>query len=362
MKKELMIPLSMPARVVVEPNPPRQGYSHLTWNGLNQYYLQNVMDKQEYEEILQNCRKIAFQVYALNREENRFLDGTTFNKLSRVTWILTAAAVLSLLLSEVAAADSNAPQTWHFIIVGLSVAMTIMVSIYNFWQEPSGNIYINYEEFLRKSIRTYFETLNAKYVAKNGVRFDVSNNDLNWLEIYIPEKLQMPFSKGQIARHIDILDSKAIDEYPDNPRLTQLYQIVDSYEEKDRVEARGQQHISQVPALATEQDDRSSDESGDDFEDEEFGQGGMSERRMLHFGRNSSRRRQQRKTNSRVSARDSRVYARLSRVTDNSDKYNIPAISGNGSDYDHIAEARSMRLHGMADHGSSTWKGKDQYR
>ena len=39
MKKELKIPISMPNRVIIEPNPPRQGYSHLTWNTLNQYYL-----------------------------------------------------------------------------------------------------------------------------------------------------------------------------------------------------------------------------------------------------------------------------------------------------------------------------------
>ena len=55
-----MVPISTPDCVIVEPNPPRQGYSHLTWSGLNEYYLQNSLSRQEYEEILEKCKKIAF--------------------------------------------------------------------------------------------------------------------------------------------------------------------------------------------------------------------------------------------------------------------------------------------------------------
>ena len=43
MKKQLKVPLSTPNRVIIEPNPPRQGYSHLTWNTLNSYYLQKAL-------------------------------------------------------------------------------------------------------------------------------------------------------------------------------------------------------------------------------------------------------------------------------------------------------------------------------
>ena len=49
MKKKLKIPLSMPNRVIIEPNPPRQGYSHLTWNTLNEYYLQQCMTQDHYK-------------------------------------------------------------------------------------------------------------------------------------------------------------------------------------------------------------------------------------------------------------------------------------------------------------------------
>lgn len=34
-KRQVWVPLSMPHRVIVEVNPPRQGYSHLTWNTIN---------------------------------------------------------------------------------------------------------------------------------------------------------------------------------------------------------------------------------------------------------------------------------------------------------------------------------------
>ena len=44
-KKEVLVPVSMPHRVIVEANPPRQGYSHLTWNTLNAYYLQKSMSE-----------------------------------------------------------------------------------------------------------------------------------------------------------------------------------------------------------------------------------------------------------------------------------------------------------------------------
>ena len=45
-KRQVWVPLSMPHRVIVEVNPPRQGYSHLTWNTINQYYLQRCMTKE----------------------------------------------------------------------------------------------------------------------------------------------------------------------------------------------------------------------------------------------------------------------------------------------------------------------------
>jgi len=100
MKKQLKIPISMPHRVIIEPNPPRQGYSHLTWNTLNEYYLQQCMTKKQYVDILQQCKQIAFKVYAINREENNFLQKTTFNKLANFAWFFCTVSLLILFLSE----------------------------------------------------------------------------------------------------------------------------------------------------------------------------------------------------------------------------------------------------------------------
>ena len=63
------------------------------------------------------------------------------------------------------------------------------MSIYNFVQAPENNIFINYEEFLRQSLNKYFVDLNELHAKKHGIKFEVSNNDINWIEIHIPPKL-----------------------------------------------------------------------------------------------------------------------------------------------------------------------------
>ena len=93
MKKEVIVPLSTPDRVIVEPNPPRQGYSHLTWKGLNEYYLQKSMTRAEYNEILVEIKKEAFRVYAINREENRFIQDSIFDKFSKLVWLICTLTI-----------------------------------------------------------------------------------------------------------------------------------------------------------------------------------------------------------------------------------------------------------------------------
>ena len=39
MKKKTFVPVSTPDRAIIEANQVRQGYSHLTWNTINSYYL-----------------------------------------------------------------------------------------------------------------------------------------------------------------------------------------------------------------------------------------------------------------------------------------------------------------------------------
>ena len=144
----------MPDRVIVEPNPPRQGYSHLTWNGLNEYYLQKAMDKDEYVKILQQCKKIAFQVYAINREENRFLQDSIFAKLSNVVWAFCVLSILTLVYYECFEEKYTAwGQTLTIAIFSISIGLVFIMSLVNFYQTPPSNIFLNYEKFLRQSIQ-----------------------------------------------------------------------------------------------------------------------------------------------------------------------------------------------------------------
>ena len=49
-----------------------------------------------------------------------------------------------------------------------------------------------------------------KSESKNSIDFKVAENDVLWLEIFIPKSQQMPYSEFQIKRHIELLDKKAI--------------------------------------------------------------------------------------------------------------------------------------------------------
>ena len=68
----------MPHRVILEANPPRQGFLKNTWDHLNEYMLEHIMTEGEYLEIIECCRKIVFNVYTSNREESNFIEGSRF--------------------------------------------------------------------------------------------------------------------------------------------------------------------------------------------------------------------------------------------------------------------------------------------
>lgn len=148
MKKELRIPISMPNRVIIEPNPPRQGYSHLTWNTLNQYYLQKCMTQKQYNEMLIECKKITFKVYAINREENRFLKNSFLIKLSHFVWVFCIVSVI-VLFSQYDAEFNKQKQSMIQIIFSINIFLVFLVSVLNYIKKPPQNIFINYEKFLR---------------------------------------------------------------------------------------------------------------------------------------------------------------------------------------------------------------------
>lgn len=58
------------------------------------------MTKQQYEDILIDIKKIAFKVYTINREENKFLSNTRFMKFSNFVWFFCIISVMVLFGSE----------------------------------------------------------------------------------------------------------------------------------------------------------------------------------------------------------------------------------------------------------------------
>lgn len=141
--------------------------------------------------MLAICKKIGFNVYSICREESRFLANSFFDKFTKLVWTVNIITIIYLLIQEIKEEPDDVIIT--YILVSISLFLVIITSIYNYFQTPNSNIFINYEEFMHQSLQKYFGELNA--INKNGLRFTVSNNDINWIEIIIPKNLQMPFSE-----------------------------------------------------------------------------------------------------------------------------------------------------------------------
>lgn len=52
---------------------------------------------------------------------------------------------------------------------------------------------------IEKHVRT---TMFAKYDKRDKIRISVADNDTMWIEIYIPQKLRMPYSEKEISKHL----------------------------------------------------------------------------------------------------------------------------------------------------------------
>lgn len=131
MQKQIFIPLSTPDRVIIEPNPPRQGFSNSTWKGLNEYYLQKVLKKEEYLDILNVCKRIGFNVYTIYREESRFLKNSFFDKFCKFVWTVCSVTIAYMLVQEVKDEPDDILIT--YILVSISLALVLVTSIYNYF-------------------------------------------------------------------------------------------------------------------------------------------------------------------------------------------------------------------------------------
>lgn len=184
------------------------------------------MTKDEYFNMLSVLKSIGFKVYSIYREESRFLENTYFDKLTKVVWAICIGVMAYLLISEI---KDEQDSVWISVgLVSLCIGLIMIISIFNFFQTPNSNIFINYEEFMHQSVQKYFGELNA--TNKVGLRFTVSNNDINWIEISVPKNLQMPFSELQIKKHLELLKQKPTDGKQNSPKLVAVVETAEEAE------------------------------------------------------------------------------------------------------------------------------------
>lgn len=98
--------------------------------------------------MLIECKKIAFKVYAINREENRFLKNSFLMKLSKFVWFFCIISVI-ILFSQDDAGFTKFHQSMIQVLFGTNVFLVFLVSVLNYLKHPPQNIFINYEKFLR---------------------------------------------------------------------------------------------------------------------------------------------------------------------------------------------------------------------
>lgn len=89
-------------------------------------------------------------MYAINREENRFLQDTIFAKLSNFIWAFCVISIFTLVYFE---GFQEKYTTWGqsmiILIFSISMVLIFLMTIVNFVQKPPQNIFLNYEKFLR---------------------------------------------------------------------------------------------------------------------------------------------------------------------------------------------------------------------
>lgn len=81
--------------------------------------------------MLTILKTIGFKVYSLYRVESRFLANTFFDTLSKVVWVICIATIAYVLFNEIK--DDPHDPLISIILVGLSIFLVMVVSIYNFF-------------------------------------------------------------------------------------------------------------------------------------------------------------------------------------------------------------------------------------
>ena len=192
------------------------------------------MTKEEYFDVLNEFRIIAKIVYKQNREEINHLENTFMRKYSMFVWFFSGLTVLVMFVSEAEILVSNytCQKLVEFMLIACC-CLIIIGNIINKYSQPPKGLFTNIETMFRSKADTLLKQINFKFETK-GIRFNISNNDIMWIEIFIPKHLQMPFSPYQIQRQAKS-ESNKLKSLMANTTAGKMVLCVDTQREADRI-------------------------------------------------------------------------------------------------------------------------------
>jgi len=167
--------------VVIQSNKKGTGFLRTTW-WTNRPYIGGVLKMKEYNGIIDTCSTIVAKVYSHNR--NKDVEG--INKFVMYSLMISTVMLFTFFfLLYYGIRDDNANlRIAGFFILGISVLITLVIGIVNFFQKPEK--YTSYKDMVRKTLNVFFERLNKKYMNR-GLEFEVKENHY-WLQININKK------------------------------------------------------------------------------------------------------------------------------------------------------------------------------
>ena len=167
------------------------------------------MNKEQYLEIVNNCKKIAFDVYAQNRQENDYLKDDAQYKISVLVWAICFLAAVFLFVEELDLVQFSEKHLLiiRWIIVGCLI-LNFLMSLVNYGTLPKDEIFQRYDELMRIRLNTYFKQLNQTFQDKCSFKVSENKNNALWIEVLIPRAKQMSFKESEMQKHVEYLNER----------------------------------------------------------------------------------------------------------------------------------------------------------
>lgn len=180
-QKEIFVPRSCDSMVVVQSNIKGTGFMRNTW-WTNRPYIGGTLKMKEFNGIIDTCSQIVGKVYSHNRKK----DVEGINQYVLLSLGLSTALLFCFffLMYYGIRDDNENARIAGFFILAISVFITLVIGIVNFFQKPEK--YTSYKDMVRKTLNAFFERLNKKY-GNRGLEFEVKENHY-WIQVNINKK------------------------------------------------------------------------------------------------------------------------------------------------------------------------------